>query len=834
MIVYEENPNNGYIDDSFSNDELDSETEIENALAIINTEINEKIIKSGYLKKKGEKRKAWKKRWFVLRSNRLSYYKNEKEYKLLKVIRLDDILSVNNFENQQKYIHSMNNNKSDSTPISPKPQKQNLLNAFYVNTNERPYLLQAQSIEDRDQWIKALNSAISGKKTNAFNPQEFLTNNNLISSSKAKDIDQKLNQANVNDNTLASYNTNMDNSHEKNDTIETEQNILTEEDEINKINQMIQKNIALQIPKVNVKEDYSKVYYINNMTPKIQKAKTTKAVNFSTSAPSVHILMDEESDDDTEELRVDEDEDDELSYEEFKKTVVKDENGDYVCSNEENLEFFNSDEILNVIEKKLKFENEMNLANSSSPYGNYSMTRPIAVSKRGQINNKNRIDLLSREKLDMDDDDDDDDDEDDEEEDEDDDYMLSSSYDEHNSLYSQRKEYLKEQMEKDVIIQQGYMYKYRKNALKKKWKKYWFVIRSGNLFIYKNEQEYVVKSIIPLENTMAICEVKRSSRIGRKGKKNRVRYCFQLIQSINPKMPERHYSVDSVNTVSTNNTDLSNEPIFTKQNNFAEPNEISSSYSSTTSLQNQSQSQSQSQSQNSNSSNINNINTMTDNTINSTFALQDTIKIKRSSISQLTNKIKSMHNKVNSHDHHNDCNNTITATASTPTTTNNNNNNIKENNLSSVSTNNVEEEDSNSKDADKVISTSVTSNINNSNNSLNNNETMNNGNNNTDVIKKKTTSILKINTNNKRLTGNFDSYNNNFEDGNRNSKYKRNSLLASALSPSSNMTPMTPKTPKRKTFVKVFTFSAPTETSRKIWIANLLNECEKVQEVQEK
>jgi len=287
-----------------------------------------------------------------------------------------------------------------------------------------------------------------------------------------------------------------------------------------------------------------------------------------------------------------------------------------------------------------------------------------------------------------------------------------------------------------------------------------------------------------------------------------------------------------VNTVSTNNTDLSNEPIFTKQNNFAEPNEISSSYSSTTSLQNQSQSQSQSQSQNSNSSNINNINTMTDNTINSTFALQDTIKIKRSSISQLTNKIKSMHNKVNSHDHHNDCNNTITATASTPTTTNNNN--IKENNLSSVSTNNVEEEDSNSKDADKVISTSVTSNINNSNNSLNNNETMNNGNNNTDVIKKKTTSILKINTNNKRLTGNFDSYNNNFEDGNRNSKYKRNSLLASALSPSSNMTPMTPKTPKRKTFVKVFTFSAPTETSRKIWIANLLNECEKVQEVQEK
>jgi len=79
MIVYEESPaNNGCQDDSFSNDEVDSDTEIENALAIINTELNEKIIKSGYLKKKGEKRKVWKRRWFVLRSNRLSYYKNEK------------------------------------------------------------------------------------------------------------------------------------------------------------------------------------------------------------------------------------------------------------------------------------------------------------------------------------------------------------------------------------------------------------------------------------------------------------------------------------------------------------------------------------------------------------------------------------------------------------------------------------------------------------------------------------------------------------------------------------------------------------------------------------
>ena len=35
--------------------------------------INESTVKSGYLEKKGEKRKTWKKRWFVLRSSKLAY-----------------------------------------------------------------------------------------------------------------------------------------------------------------------------------------------------------------------------------------------------------------------------------------------------------------------------------------------------------------------------------------------------------------------------------------------------------------------------------------------------------------------------------------------------------------------------------------------------------------------------------------------------------------------------------------------------------------------------------------------------------------------------------------
>ncbi|KAM0752503.1 PH-domain-containing protein [Meredithblackwellia eburnea MCA 4105] len=47
--------------------------------------------KSGYLMKKGERRKAWKRRWFVLRGGQVAMYKNDKEYQLLRLIPLTEI-----------------------------------------------------------------------------------------------------------------------------------------------------------------------------------------------------------------------------------------------------------------------------------------------------------------------------------------------------------------------------------------------------------------------------------------------------------------------------------------------------------------------------------------------------------------------------------------------------------------------------------------------------------------------------------------------------------------------------------------------------------------------
>lgn len=93
----------------------------------------ETTVKSGYLEKKGEKRKAWKKRWFVLRSSKLSYYKNDKEYQLLRFIDIGDIKTVAAVE-MKKSLH-----------------------AFGIVTPKRTFYVRASSKVEMEAWIEALN-----------------------------------------------------------------------------------------------------------------------------------------------------------------------------------------------------------------------------------------------------------------------------------------------------------------------------------------------------------------------------------------------------------------------------------------------------------------------------------------------------------------------------------------------------------------------------------------------------------------------------------------------------------------------------------------------------
>ena len=78
---------------------------------------------------------AWKKRWFVLRSAHLAYYKNSAEYQLLQLLDLSD-------------IHTC-------TPVALKRHD----NAFCIVSPKRTYYLQAGTQKEVQEWVKAVNGA---------------------------------------------------------------------------------------------------------------------------------------------------------------------------------------------------------------------------------------------------------------------------------------------------------------------------------------------------------------------------------------------------------------------------------------------------------------------------------------------------------------------------------------------------------------------------------------------------------------------------------------------------------------------------------------------------
>ncbi|KAF5337929.1 hypothetical protein D9758_013107 [Tetrapyrgos nigripes] len=94
--------------------------------------VDEVVIKTGYLWKKGERRKTWKKRWFVLRPAHLAYYKTAAEYQLLRLLELSD-------------VHSC-------TQVKLKRHE----NAFGLVSPVRTFYLQASTPADVQEWVQAI------------------------------------------------------------------------------------------------------------------------------------------------------------------------------------------------------------------------------------------------------------------------------------------------------------------------------------------------------------------------------------------------------------------------------------------------------------------------------------------------------------------------------------------------------------------------------------------------------------------------------------------------------------------------------------------------------
>lgn len=95
----------------------------------------ETVMRSGYLLKRGERRKAWKKRYFVLRPDRLSYYKDDKEYQILRKIAITDIHACAQVEVKRRS------------------------HTFGIVTPKRTYYVEAGDGDEAEGWVSRINAA---------------------------------------------------------------------------------------------------------------------------------------------------------------------------------------------------------------------------------------------------------------------------------------------------------------------------------------------------------------------------------------------------------------------------------------------------------------------------------------------------------------------------------------------------------------------------------------------------------------------------------------------------------------------------------------------------
>ncbi|GAN06545.1 transmembrane protein [Mucor ambiguus] len=133
IVLSEDEDDHRLSDGDNDDDEQNMEPMSAEALELLETE---KVLKAGYLLKKGEKRRTWKKRWFVLRTTKLAMYKDKKEYKLLRIIDLHEIHKVVQVTSKHKYKF-----------------------VFAFVTAKRMYYVQANDQQDMDDWFRLVNQA---------------------------------------------------------------------------------------------------------------------------------------------------------------------------------------------------------------------------------------------------------------------------------------------------------------------------------------------------------------------------------------------------------------------------------------------------------------------------------------------------------------------------------------------------------------------------------------------------------------------------------------------------------------------------------------------------
>ncbi|KAJ0066890.1 hypothetical protein NL108_004863, partial [Boleophthalmus pectinirostris] len=101
------------------------------------------VIKSGYCVKQGAVMRNWKRRYFLLEENAMSYFKSDLEKEPLRMIPL-------------KEVHKVQECKQSDIMMRD--------NLFEVVTTTRTFYIQADSPEEMHSWIKAVSGAIVAQR----------------------------------------------------------------------------------------------------------------------------------------------------------------------------------------------------------------------------------------------------------------------------------------------------------------------------------------------------------------------------------------------------------------------------------------------------------------------------------------------------------------------------------------------------------------------------------------------------------------------------------------------------------------------------------------------
>ncbi|KAM9365141.1 pleckstrin homology domain-containing family A member 1-like isoform 3-T3 [Pholidichthys leucotaenia] len=101
------------------------------------------VIKSGYCVKQGAVMRNWKRRYFLLEENAMSYFKSDLEKEPLRMIPL-------------KEVHKVQECKQSDIMMRD--------NLFEVVTTSRTFYIQADSPEEMHSWIKAVSGAIVAQR----------------------------------------------------------------------------------------------------------------------------------------------------------------------------------------------------------------------------------------------------------------------------------------------------------------------------------------------------------------------------------------------------------------------------------------------------------------------------------------------------------------------------------------------------------------------------------------------------------------------------------------------------------------------------------------------